>query len=164
MRKSIILNTTILLVANIIGSYSTEEIEFSCLSLGSKNIEYELKISEKYLVTDWMCNLGKNLFNNKSLAQQQHFRQEITQYSHQIAEIICKDKKNKETIAFCIRQIANDESPMRESLLDQNVLNHQFSIEMEKILYKIITNQLSLVDGKIVDAKFLLYWTKKEHK
>jgi hypothetical protein len=165
MKKPIILKATLLLVASIIDSYSMDERASGFLDSGSENYESKANISEKYLFTDWMCSIGKNLFNNKSLVEQQYFRQEVSQYSHQIADIICKDKKNKEIIAFYVRQISNDEPPMKESFLvemeDQNILNDEFSIEIEKILYKIITGQVYLMEGKIVDSKFLLYWVKK---
>lgn len=154
MKKNIkkISKAIVLLAMSGISSYAIDENEARFSDLISHGMKCEL--------TDWMYPIVINIFNQKSLIEQQYIRKEIIENSLQIAGRICGVKEGQEKIASYLRKIANDENPINESPLlameDQNNPNYQLVTEIGKILYKIITGQAYILDEEVVGSKSLI--------
>lgn len=173
----------VLMAMSHTASYATDESESGFLASSTKSTECELtdKTSEKCPFVDWMGSIGKNTFNRKSLEDQQHIRENVTRYASQISELICEkidrqmlvkrifsendfekeEPEDQKKIADYIRQIANDENPIKESPLlaikDENNPNHRLVSEIAAVLYKIVTGEMFFINDKLTEHKIFAY-------
>lgn len=150
--KTKILKGIVLLSMGIIASYAMDEIEsrFSDSSFEGVN----------YTFVDWMHPIGKNIFNKKDFIEQHHVRSQIIEHSFEIAGLIGQTKEDKEKMSLYLRQIANDQNPMGQNpvsiMADKNNPHYKVANNISDVLYKILTQQIVIVEKKAVNAKVFL--------